>query len=544
MQVQRGVPAGVELAVAGHLHLRGAGAELFQAVECADHLVFLAHDPDEVLHHLLQVLLHLERALRRGPVERCQRPLRRGVRLVGVNRTGGVLLRVLRGELAGALAQHEQVGERVPAEAVRPVDAGGALAAREQARYPRHLRVALDADAAHHVVRGRADLHRLLRDVQAAEFLELVVHARQFLLPVLGRVELLRALSEPLGERLQFEEHAAVRAAAALLHLAHDAPRDVVAGEQLRGSPRVLALVLGAEHILEAFFFVLGGLRAVVLRDVAEHEPRAGVVPQHAALAAHAFRDQNAANGRRPHHAGGVELHELHVDEFRARVVGERVPVAGVLPRVRRDLVRLADAAGRENDRLRAEHGPPAALAVVGERARDPVAVLQQPDDGALHVHRDALVDAVILERADEFEAGAVADVREPRVLVPAEVPLEDFAVGRAVEHRAPLFEFAHAVRGFARVKFGHAPVVDVLPAAHRIGEVDLPVVAGIDVGERRRDPAFGHHRVRLAEQRLAHQPDRYAGRAGFDGRAKARAAGPDNDDIVFVSLIVHEHSR
>ena len=51
--------------------------------------------------------------------------------------------------------------------------------------HARHLRVAVDAHAAHHVVRRRADLHRLLRDVDVGELLELVVHARQLLLDVL-----------------------------------------------------------------------------------------------------------------------------------------------------------------------------------------------------------------------------------------------------------------------------------------------------------------------------------------------------------------------
>ena len=173
-------------------------------------------------------------------------------------------------------------------------------------------------------------------------------------------------LAEPLGERLQFEEDAAVRAAAAFLHLADDAPRDVVARQQFRRAVGVLV----AEDVAEAFLLVLRGLRFVVVRDVAEHEPVALAVPQHAALAANAFGDEDAANARRPDHAGRVELHELHVDEFGPGVVGERVAVAGVLPRVRRDLVRLADAAGGEDDRLRAEDGPPAALAVVGQRTR------------------------------------------------------------------------------------------------------------------------------------------------------------------------------
>ena len=133
--------------------------------------------------------------------------------------------------------------------------------------------------------------------------------------------------------------------------------------------------------------------------------------------------------------------------------------------------------------------------------AGDAIAVLEQLERGALHVEGDALVDAVILQRPDQFQARAVADVREPRIAVAAEVALADEAVLGAVEHRAPLLELAHAIRRLLGVELGHAPVVDVLAAAHRVREVDLPVVAIVHVAHGRGDPAFGHHRVRLAEQ-------------------------------------------
>src|SRR3712207_7832003 len=51
---------------------------------------------------------------------------------------------------------------------------------------------------------------------------------------------------------------------------------------------------------------------------------------------------------------------------------------------------------------LGAEHAEAAALALVGERAGHAVAILEQRDDGALHVHVDPLVDAVVLECADQ----------------------------------------------------------------------------------------------------------------------------------------------
>ena len=85
-----------------------------------------------------------------------------------------------------------------------------------------------------------------------------------------------------------------MRTAPPFLHLAHDAAGDVVAGEQLRRAPGV-AVALG---IAPALFFVVGRLAAVVLRDVVEHEAAAILVAEHAALAAHAFGDQDAAHTR------------------------------------------------------------------------------------------------------------------------------------------------------------------------------------------------------------------------------------------------------
>ena len=133
-----------------------------------------------------------------------------------------------------------------------------------------------------------------------------------------------------------------------------------------------------------------------------------------------------------------MELDELHVDELGARAIGERVAVAGAFPAVARDLVGAADAAGREHDRLGREHVEAAALAVVGQHAGRAAAVEQQLDDGVLHVHGHAQVDGVVLQRADQLEAGAIADVRQPRIAMAAEVALVDAAVRRAIEHRAP----------------------------------------------------------------------------------------------------------
>ena len=144
-----------------------------------------------------------------------------------------------------------------------------------------------------------------------------------------------------------------------------------------------------------------------------------------------------------------------------------------------------------------------------------------------MHVH--ALVNAVILQRADHLQAGAIADVRQPRIAMAAEVALQDAAVFRAIEDRAPGFEFAHTLGRFLGVQFRHAPIVQILAAAHGVGEMDAPVVAVVDVAHRRRHAAFGHHGVRFAEQRFADHADFHARAGRFDGSAQTRAARADH---------------
>ncbi len=347
-------------------------------------------------------------------------------------------------------------------------------------------------------MRGWADLHRCGRDVDAGELLELVVHAGELLADVLLRV------GQPFLDPGDIEEHAAVRAAPAGFDLPDDAAGDVIAGEELRRAARV-AVSLG---VPPAFFGVVGRLAAVVLRDVVEHEAAPLAVSEHPSFTAYALGDEDPLDARRPDHPGRVKLHELHVDELRPGPVGERVPVARAFPAVARNPERAPDAAGRQHDRPGAEHLESPALPLVPEGAGNTPVVEQQRHDGELHVDVESLVDAVILKRPDHLEAGTVADVGKAWVLVAAEVALKDPAIGGAVEERAPGLELPHAVGRLAGVQFGHAPVVHVLTAAHGIGEVHLPAVAVVDVGERRGNASFGHDGVRLAEQRLAEEPD------------------------------------
>ena len=325
-----------------------------------------------------------------------------------------------------------------------------------------------------------------------------------------------------------------MRTAAAFAHFAHDAARHVIARQQLRRTARVLI----ARHVAPAFFLVIGGLRFVVRRNIVEHEALAFAVAQHAAFAAHAFRHQNAAHARRPHHPRGMELHELHIHQRRARAIGERLPVARVFPAVARDLESAPDAARPQHDGFGGEQLEAAALAIVAERAGDAARIGQQFENRVLHVHIDPEMDAVILQSADHFEARAVAGVREARIAVAAEVALQDFAVFGAIENRAPGFEFVHAVGRLLGMQLGHARIIQILPAAHGVGEMHAPVIAVVDVPHGGGHAAFGHHGVGFAQQRFADQPDFDARARCFDGRAQTRAACADHEHVVIERLV------
>ena len=442
------------------------------------------------------------------------------LRLVDLRRARA--LAVCGGGFTGTASENEEVRQRIAAEAVRAMHARRDLARRVQPGHRRGFRIRVDADAAHDVVKRRTDLHLLLRDVDIGQFLELVVHRRQAAPDVLGR-----------PARRDVEEHAAMLGPPTRLHLGVDRTRDLVTREQVgRAAVVPLVFVPGVRLLLR-----VGGVGAEELGDVPEHEALTGLVAQRAAVPPDALGDEEATDRRRPDHASRMELGHLHVDEVGARFDRHRDPVAGVLPRVRRDPPRLADAARSEDDGLRAERDELAGLAPVPNRAAHALSVGKQVPQRAFHEDVNVLRDGGVLERADHLETGAVADVREPRVTVAAEVALQDETVLGAVEESAPFLELEHAVRRFLRVQLRHAPVVQELAAAHGVAEVDLPVVLGPDVAERRGDAAFGHDRVRLAEERLADDRRLRAKSVRFDRGTQPRAAGADDDHVVLVAL-------
>ena len=234
-----------------------------------------------------------------------------------------------------------------------------------------------------------------------------------------------------------------------------------------------------------------------------------------------------------------MKLHEFHILQLCPRMISQRVAIAGTVPTVAGDLIGLANSTGGQHDRLGLENLESAALAVISESANHPLAILEQRQNAKFHVDINTAMNAMVLERANHFQPGAIPHVRQPCILVSAEIALQDAAIGRAVEHCSPGFQLAHTRGGFLRVQLGHAPVIDILPAAHGIGEMDFPIVPVVHIGQRGGDAAFGHDRVGFAKERLANQAHRDPGSRGLDGGTQPGAAGADDQNVVLDCGIV-----
>ena len=190
--------------------------------------------------------------------------------------------------------------------------AGGVQAGHDIRVVAQHLGVVVGRDAAHRVVRGRQHRHRL------GVRLDAEVGARE-----LGDVGQLLVDDRGLEVGDVEVEVVVVRAgAAALADLErHRAGDDVARREVLQG------------------------------RRVALHEALAAGVAQDRALAACGLGQQDA-EAREP---GRVELEELHVLERQALAPDDADAVTGEGVRVGGGLEDLAEAAGREDDRLALE---------------------------------------------------------------------------------------------------------------------------------------------------------------------------------------------
>ena len=114
------------------------------------------------------------------------------------------------------------------------------------------------------------------------------------------------------------------------LHLGVDGARDFVTRQQFGRTAACGVIVVPAVGLGLA----VGRFRTEHVGHVVEHDADAVAGAQNATVTTHALGHEEAAHRERPHHAGGVELDALHVDELRAGPQSHRVAVAGAFPGV------------------------------------------------------------------------------------------------------------------------------------------------------------------------------------------------------------------
>ena len=92
-------------------------------------------------------------------------------------------------------------------------------------------------------------------------------------------------------------------------------------------------------------------------------------------------------------------------------------------------------------------------------------------------------------------------------------------------------------------MQFGHAPIIDILAAAHRVGKVDLPIIGLIHRAQRRCNATFGHHGVGFPKKRFANQPHLDSSRRCLNRRAQSGPACSDNQYVV-LELLIRRHQK
>ena len=175
--------------------------------------------------------------------------------------------------------------------------------------------------------------------------------------------------------------------------------------------------------------------------------------------------------------------------------------------------------------------------------ARGPqVGVHQHVQDVELVVELDVVLHALLVQGLQDHVTGAVGRVAGAAhgglavvAGVPAEPPLVDLALGRAVERQPHLLQVEDGVDRLLGHDLRRVLVDQVVAALDRVEGVPLPVVL-LDVRQRGAHAALGRAGVRPGRVELGEH--RRAGAAGgLERRSHAGAAGTDDDDVVGVGL-------
>ncbi len=401
----------------------------------------------------------------------------------------------------GDAAPDQALGGRVRAQPVRAVERD----ARGLARGPDagHTCPAVDVrlDAAHRVVRDRADRDGLLDRVEPQE---LDRH-----LPDQGQAGV-DAVGPEVGE-VELEVLPTV------------GRLEAAPGEDLLG--------LGARHHV-------AGRQLHQPGGVVRHEALAPVVLQVAALAAARLGHEDAVR----HQAGRVELQELHVLERQSGPVGHRHAVTGHGLGIGGEPVQAAAAARGDEQRLAADRQRLPRPGVDPDQTGEGAVAHDDVGDEQLVVAGEAAVPLqLVVEGLHLEEAGLVGRERRPGVAVTAEGALRDVAIGVPGPGDAPVIELVD-LPGDRVDECPHDVLVgQEVRALHRVPRVQFAGVAQV-LAQHRRGAALGAHGVRPHELHLGDDADVDAALeppGDFDRGAQPGQPGPQ-DHHVMHELAIH----
>ena len=297
-------------------------------------------------------------------------------------------------------------------------------------------------------------------------------------------------------------------------HDGHRLAEHIVAlSAALLADVREVVLELGARHVLEAQPHVLGALRGHLAQDRGRHDVSrlelvakalARRVEQDRALAARRLADEEAAARLARPERGGVDLHEVHVLEQHAVLGGHAAAVAREAGVVRRVLVEAAHAARGEHRGV----GVYLQVAARGVLGQDPAAHAGAGGVETLEDvrHAGVLEHGRVRQLAHAREqvrgdllAGDVLVIDDARAGVRALAGVVELARLRAREADSPLDQVVDNGSARADHHVHGLQAVLVVARAQRVLEERLVVVGVV----QHADAALGEHRVALVHGRL-----------------------------------------
>ena len=303
-------------------------------------------------------------------------------------------------------------------------------------------------------------------------------------------------------------------------------------------------VVLAVDALAALYFQVNGPADHVAAgqvfdgRRVPLHKPLPVRVQQHAALAAHAFGDQDAQfeDARR------MELEEFHILQRYTATQTDRRAISGERMGVGSHFPTTTPAARGKKHRFAVEDVEIARGNIHGNNAAHLVAHADQVYDLVLVVEIDVVLNALLVQRLQDHVpravggvAGAVDRLAGFVIGMTAKAALRNFAVGEAIKGQTHVFQFNDGIDGFLTHHVYRILVGEIIGAFYSIVGVPFPTVRlVIFVRQSSADASLGRARVGACGVELGQNGD-FDRLTGVQRRHQASAARAHDDGVKMV---------